>query len=295
MPRMMDDESPLAHWAHLCTTDVAALDPARTVAVLPVAATEQHGPHLPLSVDSDLLEGILARTRLPAEAPIYRLPSLPVGLSPEHAAFEGTLNLQASTALALWGDVAASVARSGVRKLVIFNTHGGHTGLMDVAAREWRLRHGLLVYSISWFNLPLRDLYGEDVMATVSPHEQRFGVHAGQVETAMMLALHPERVRMDRAATFESSSERRAQACPILGNGRSAKMAWAIQDYHPSGAVGDAAAATADLGHALLDAAAQALGQALLEVSSLPLGTVQSGPLDRPLGDSSAQTGMRDM
>lgn len=278
----MSDPAPhlLPQWADLCTTDFAQLDPERTVAVLPVAAIEQHGPHLPLSVDADILEGILgqAAQHLPPQGEVYRLPSQVVGLSTEHQAFVGTLTLRPETAMALWLDIGAAVARSGVRKLVLFNSHGGHAGLMDVVGRELRSRHHLLVYSISWYHLPLLDLQGQDANAQFSSHEHRFGIHAGQIETALMLALHPHKVRMDRAQNFVSTAQDRAQRCAILGNGRSAKLAWQMQDYNLQGAVGNAAAATAEQGQVLLLSAGRALAQALQEVVALPLSTLAPRP-----------------
>ncbi len=270
----------LPRWADLCTTDFAALDPQRTVAVLPVAATEQHGPHLPLSVDTDLTEAVLAAAapHLEVGAPVYVLPTQAVGLSPEHQRFAGTLTLTPETAIRLWCEIGESVARAGVRKLLLFNGHGGHTGILDVVARELRSRCDLLVYGASWFNLPLTGPDGQDLNAGFTPDEHRFGIHAGQIETAMMLALRPERVRMDRARDFASTSRERAQRYAVLGNGRSAKLGWQMQDYNPQGAVGNAAAATAGQGQALLEAAGRGLAQLLAEFVALPLATLCDGP-----------------
>ncbi len=269
------------HWAQLRTTDFAALDPERTVALLPVAATEQHGPHLPLSVDTDLVEGILAAARPMAapDLPVLQLPTQAVGLSPEHQGFAGTLTLRPQTLLALWSDLGESVARAGVKKLLLFNSHGGHSGIMDVVARDLRTRLGLLVVSCSWFNLPLLDGAGNDVSTRFPAHEHRFGIHAGQMETALMLALRPQDVHMEAARDFPSTSADRAQRYAVLGNGRSAKLAWQMQDYQPAGAAGNAAAATAEDGHALLDAAARGLAQLLAELVDLPLSTLHPAPL----------------
>lgn len=270
----------LRRWADLCTTDFTHLDPERTVAMLPVAAIEQHGPHLPLSVDADLVEGILtaAGSHLPDSCPAYVLPTQSVGLSPEHQRFPGTLTLRPETVLRLWTDIGESVARAGVRKLLIFNSHGGHAGIMDLVARDLRTRLDLLVYSASWFNLPLLDEQGQDLNARISPAEHRFGIHAGQVETSMMLALKPELVRMEQAQDFPSTSKQRAGQYSILGNGRSAKLAWQMQDYHPQGAVGNAALADAATGRELVEAAGRSLAQLLQELSQLPLSTL----VDRP-------------
>jgi len=265
------DQSPnlkARFWADLSTQEFDQLDKARTIAVLPVAATEQHGPHLSVSVDTDLLEGVIhgALPHLAPELPVLFLPTQPVGLSPEHTLFAGTLSLSAHTIINLWTDIAESIAKTGIRKLVLLNSHGGNVGVMDLVARDVRARLNMLVYSVSWFNLPL----GAAVEQMFTAHEHRFGIHAGQIETAMMLALKPERVRMDLAENFASASEQRAQQFEILGNGKSAKLGWQIQDYNPAGAVGNALAATAEQGHAVLQAAGLALARLLAEIDQTP-------------------------
>ncbi|WP_350296169.1 creatininase family protein [Limnohabitans sp. Rim8] len=269
-------------WAELTTADFAQLDLSRTVAVLPVAATEQHGPHLPLSVDTDLVDGVVQASLayLPADLSVLFLPTQAVGLSPEHARFPGTLTLRAETVIRLWTEIGESVAASGIQKLVLLNAHGGQVGVMDIVARGLRARFGMLVYSASWFNLPLLDATGQDVNAQFSAHEHRFGVHAGEIETSMMLALKPERVRMDKAQNFHSTSADRAAILPVLGNGRSAKLAWQMQDYNPLGAAGNAAAATAEKGRTLVSAAGKGLAALLEELAGLPnaILTDQIGP-----------------
>lgn len=269
---------PSRFWADLVTDDFATLDLDRVIAVLPVAATEQHGPHLPLSVDADIAQGVVQAClpHLPADLPALFLPPQAVGFSPEHRAFAGTLSLSADTLMRLWTEIAEGVVASGVRKLLIFNTHGGQVGVLDLVARDLRARLGMLVYSSSWFNLPLLDEAGQDVMTRFSAHEHRFGIHAGEIETALMLALHPQRVRMDRADDFRSSSEQRARDFSVLGNGRSAKLAWQTQDLNASGAVGNAAAATAENGRVVLDAAGRALARLLTEIDQLPSDTLRS-------------------
>jgi creatinine amidohydrolase len=264
------------YWSQLTTRDFAALDVAATVAVLPLGATEQHGPHLPLGVDTVLADGIVAASLplLPADLPVLFLPTQQIGLSPEHARFAGTLTLSAETVIRMWKEIGAGVARAGVKKLVLFNAHGGHVGAMDIAARELRAEHGLIVYSVSWFNLPLGDAAEQ-----FGAGEHRFGVHAGDIETSMMLALAPQQVRMAEAKNFRSTSEQRAADYAILGNGKSAKLGWAMEDYNPQGAAGNAAAATAARGQAVVDAAAEQLALLLAEVSRLPLDTANTGPL----------------
>ncbi|MFN3376411.1 MAG: creatininase family protein [Burkholderiaceae bacterium] len=264
---------PSHQWAHLVTTDFAEAQAsglaARTVAVLPVAAIEQHGPHLPLAVDATLLQGVIdaALPQLAPALPVLVLPPQNVGLSTEHTAFAGTLTLSPATVIALWSEIGACVARAGVKKLLLLNSHGGNVAVMDIVARELRQRHGLLTVSTSWFNLPLP----EAVQGLFSAEEHRFGIHAGAIETSMMLHLAPAQVRMAQAGHFRSRSQVRAERYAILGNGKSAKLGWAIQDYHASGAVGEAQAATAEHGRALVEAAGSALAALLTELVDLPL------------------------
>lgn len=270
---------PSRFWADLSTRDFAALHSAgqadQVVTVLPVAAIEQHGPHLPLSVDATLLQGVIdaALPLLPAGLPVLFLPPQNVGLSPEHIRFPGTLTLSPATVIALWTEIGECVARAGVKKLLLFNGHGGQVSVMDIVARELRTRCNLIVYSASWFSLPLPDA----VAGQFSAQEHRFGIHAGEIETSMMLHLAPATVHMAHAQNFRSTSQDRSERYAILGNGKTAKLGWQMQDYHPAGAVGDAAAATAGKGQAVVQAAAVQLVALLQELQALPLSTLVDG------------------
>jgi creatinine amidohydrolase len=263
-------------WADLSTRDFAQLDVARAIAVLPVAATEQHGPHLPVNVDTALVDGVVTATlaHLPDALPVLFLPTQAVGLSPEHQRFPGTLTLSAETVIRLWTEIGESVARAGIKKLVLLNSHGGQVSVMDIVARDLRARLDLLVYSVNWFNLPL----GSAVEGLFTAEEHRFGIHAGEIETSMMLALAPNQVDMAQAQNFASTSQQRAKQFEILGNGKSAKLGWQMQDYNPAGAVGNAAAATADKGRAVVQAAGQALARLLTELDQLPPDTLVQAP-----------------
>ena len=253
-------------WADLKSPDFARLDASATLAVLPVAAIEQHGPHLPLSVDTDLVNGVIASC-LPhlAGTPVLFLPTQTVGRSIEHVAFPGTLTLGAANLIQSWVDIGECVARTGIKKLVLLNSHGGNVSTLDIVGRELRARFGMTVLTVNTFSLPLpagvRQLFG--------PDEDRFGVHGGAVETSLMLALHPDKVDMAKAQDFHSSSQDRAQKFSILGNGSSAKLAWAAQDLNPHGAAGNAAAATAEKGIAVLQASGAALATLLKEIGQL--------------------------
>ena len=267
-------------WADLTTRDFAALQAspeiAQAVAVLPVAAVEQHGPHLPVSVDAALADGVIAAAlpHLPDDLPVLFLPTQQVGKSNEHLRFPGTLTFSIETLIRMWIELGECVARAGIKKLVLFNSHGGQVSVMDIVARELRVRHKLIVFSTNWFTLPL----GDAVNGLFPPDEHRFGIHGGDMETSMMLALQPQWVDMAQARDFKSTSRERAAKYPILGNGTSAKLGWQMQDYNPMGAAGNAAIASADKGHAVLEAAGRQLALLLAEVASLPLSTLRDGP-----------------
>ena len=270
---------PSRFWAQVSAYDFALAQTnglaADTVAVLPVGAVEQHGPHLPLSVDASLIDGVVAaaQSQLPADLPVLFLPPQNIGLSVEHTNYAGTLTLEPATLIALWTQLGACVARAGVKKLLLLNGHGGQVSVMDIVARELRIKHGLLVYSASWFGL-VDDAANQQFCA----HEHRFGIHGGEVETSMMLHLAPETVHMERAQNFASTSEVRAGKYHFIGNGRSAKLGWAIEDYNPAGAVGNSAAATAERGAKMVKSAAQGLVALLGEIHDLPLSTVGNQP-----------------
>ena len=235
------------YWADLTAAEFRTLDVSRTIAVLPVGAIEQHGPHLPLSVDRDIVEEIVARAvvRLD-ELPVLFLPTMPIGKSNEHIAFPGTLTLSAETLMRLWMEIGASVARAGVRKLVIFNGHGGNSAAMDIVARDLRARHGMLTASCSWYGLfDSTDLFDK--------RELVHGIHAGEGETSVMLAARGHLVDMSLAQDFGSRSEQWADDCDYIGVGSTpVKLGWLIQDLNRGGACGNAAAADAEKGELLL-------------------------------------------
>ena len=216
------------------------MDPARTIAILPTAAIEQHGPHLPVGVDTMINEGMLGhlRTVCPEHLDIRILPVMAVGKSNEHIHAAGTLTLSAQTALAAWQEIGLSVARAGVRKLVIVNSHGGNLDLISILARELRVRAGMLAVKCQWGNFGHPEgLY--------SDHERAYGIHGGDVETSLMLHFRPETVDMGRAKNFRSSAEETAIS-PI----GPVSYGWVSSDLNAAGTVGDASIATAEKGAA---------------------------------------------
>ncbi len=234
-------------WEELATTDFARLDPREAVAILPVAAIEQHGPHLPLGTDALICDAIIdeALARLGPAAPVLRLPTQRLGHSPEHASFSGTLSLRAETVLALWTDIGRAVAAAGVRKLLLFNSHGGQGALVDLVAQALRCEASMTVARCSYYRFSLPD-------GLISERERRFGLHGGQVETSLMLHIAPRLVRLDRARDFQSRAEPWDTAHPSLPIEAETGIGWRAEDLNPEGVTGDAAAASADLGARLL-------------------------------------------
>ena len=265
--------TPRRFWQDMSTQEFAELDAARVIAVLPVGAIEQHGPHLPVATDACINQGVLARAleQMPDDLPVTVLPMLPVGKSNEHIAFPGTLTLSAETLIRVWTEVGECVARAGIRKLVLFNSHGGQPQIMDIVARDLRVRHAMLVVAWSWYasGLPA-GLFDEA--------EVRHGIHAGAIETSMMLHLRPDLVRMDLAADFPPLMRELAGDYRHLSPTGAGRLAWMAQDLHPSGACGDASAADADRGRVLVEHAAQTLIALLREIDRYPLDRLRPGP-----------------
>ena len=261
------------YWSDLSTTDFDSLPIEEFLAVLPIGATEQHGPHLPLSVDCLIVQEIIqvALKVLQKETPVLVLPTQKVGLSTEHQAFKGTLTHSPELVIKTWMELADGVARAGVKKMLLFNSHGGHQGLIDLVAREIRAKHGMLVYSSSWYQLPIE----QKVLDLFDASEHRFGIHAGAIETSIIMATHPQLVDTRSFQNYPSSAQDRSEKYPILGNSKSAKLGWMIEDYNIHGAVGDLGQASADKGQALLQSAGLSLSQLILEILSLPMHTIK--------------------
>lgn len=257
---------PARSWLDLTTEELRARPMERAIAVLPVAAVEQHGPHLPLGTDTYIAQGYLDRVAalVPEHLDVWLLPVQAVGKSDEHDAFPGTLTLSAGTALAAWTEIGAGLHRAGCGKLVIVSSHGGNSALIDLVAGELRGRFGMVAVTTSWSRLGLPEgLFPGD--------EVRHGIHAGGIETALMLALRPDLVRREGIAQFEPRTVAMARDFAWLRAGRPAAFAWKTEDLHPSGALGDARLGTAEAGRAALDHGARAFVDLLAEVDRFRL------------------------
>jgi creatinine amidohydrolase len=257
---------PSRFWSDIPWPDFADGRAAQWIAVLPLAATEQHGPHLPLATDVVIAQAYLAAVHasLPASVPAVFLPIEEIGISTEHTNFPGTLSLTPEAALAQWRAIGESVARTGIRKLVMVTSHGGNSAAMDLVALDLRARLGMLVVTTGWhrFGYPA-NLFDRD--------EMRHGIHGGAIETAIMLAAAPDQVDMGKAADFVPASRAMADEFRWLNTLRPAPFAWMMEDLHPSGAAGNATRATADKGRALIAHGARGFCELLGEMQAFDL------------------------
>ena len=248
-------------WSEWRAPEFEAVDPMTTIAILPTAAIEQHGPHLPVGTDTMIAKGMLARFRAtcPDDIDPVILPVQAVGKSNEHLWARGTLTLSAQTALAAWTEIGLSVARASIRKILIVNSHGGNLDLVSILSRELRVEAGMLAVKCQWgsFGHP-EGMYPED--------EMRFGIHGGDVETSLMLAFHPDTVDMDAARDFRSSAA--TDAISPIGP---VSRGWIASDLNPAGVVGDASAASAEKGRATADHQVEGFIDLLRKVAEMPL------------------------
>ena len=265
---------PTKIWAEMSWRDFAAADMSQVVAVLPVAAIEQHGPHLPVGVDTFLNEGYLERAlaRTPAELPVLFLPVQAIGKSDEHIEYPGTLTLSHDTLIRAWTEIGDSVARTGCRKLIFMNSHGGNVPVIDIVARELRVRHRMLAVHAAWHRLGFPD-------GAISPKERAHGIHGGDAETSLMLAFRPDTVKMSEAIDFESAAVGFERDFKQLRVTQPIGMAWMASDLHELGVAGDASRATVERGEAIAESGADKFIDLLRDVLAFDLDRLRPGPL----------------
>jgi creatinine amidohydrolase len=256
------------HWTDFSAPEFDNIDPMKTIAILPIAAVEQHGPHLPVGTDMILNQGCLDLLieRAPADLDIRILPIQQVGKSNEHIWAKGTVTHTAHTLIDAWFELGQSVSRAGVKKLVFINSHGGNEEIMGIVARELRVREQMLVVKSGWTRFQPPDGMLSDV-------EKRHGIHAGDLETSLMLAFHPELVHLDKLQDFRSIAARDEQHYKYLRPTGTHAYAWIASDLNPNGAVGNALNASAERGRIFADAEVAGMLELLAEVERFPLPT----------------------
>src|SRR6202045_1587229 len=273
MFRSMTSTVPSRDWTEIHWPDIAGDEPARWIAVLPLAATEQHGPHLPVGTDVMITQAYLARVRelLPDSIPATFLPLQRVGISTEHIGYPGTLTLPTEVALQSWMALGECVARAGIKKLVMVTSHGGNSAAMSLVAQDLRARCGLLAVTTGWSRLSAPE-------GLFSAPELQHGVHGGAAETSIMLARFKQHVRHEAIADFRSAGIAMEKDYRWLSPHRPAPFAWQAQDLHRSGAVGDATQASAEKGERLLDHGARAFCELLADVDRFDMQTLANVP-----------------
>jgi creatinine amidohydrolase len=265
---------PKRDWTEMSWEDFAAGETRRWIAVLPLAATEQHGPQLPVGTDAYIADAYLERARrlIPAELPVVFLPVQRIGQSDEHLEYPGTLTLSGATVIRAWTEIGESVRRAGVCKLMLITSHGGNVAAMDLVARDLRARLGMLVVTCGWHRFGYPD-------GVFDAAERRHGIHAGDIETSLMLAGRPDTVEAGKSADAVPASIAMEREFRWLNSSRPAGFGWMTQDLHVSGAVGDSTLATAQKGSSALDHGARAFVELLHEIDRFDLDRLKAGPL----------------
>jgi creatinine amidohydrolase len=244
---MHGDIPPARFFPYLSWPQVKALpNKANIPIVQPIGAIEQHGPHLPLIVDSAIASAVVGRAlhQLNPAIPAYALPPLCYGKSNEHDPFPGTLTLSAQTLSALLTEIAEGLYKLGFRKFVLVNAHGGQPQVLEIVARDLHVRWpNFDVFPLSVWRAP------HCAAQVVGEQEYTQGIHAGDVETSVMLALLPHQVNMGKAVRelpqpFASNS--------LLSLEGKLPVAWKMTDLSDSGVIGDATVSTAAKGEAIL-------------------------------------------
>ena len=261
-------------WMEMAWPDFRDADMANVIAVLPVAAVEQHGPHLPVGVDTFINEGYLRRmvALLPDDLPVLVLPVQQIGKSNEHLHFPGTLTLSAETCIRAWTEIGESVFRAGCRKLVIVNSHGGNVAIIDIVTRDLRVRLGMLAVAASWHRFGYPD-------GILSEQEKVHGIHAGDAETSLMLAFRPDTVKREEIRDFVPASVAMEREFKWLRATQPVGFGWMAQDLCAAGAMGDAASGTAEKGEACADHGAASFVELLRDVARFDPARLPKGPL----------------
>ncbi|ASY57654.1 creatininase family protein [Sinorhizobium sp. CCBAU 05631] len=243
--------------------DILPAERRNWIAVLPLGAHEQHGPHLPFETDRLIAEGIVDRiiAGMPDGLPATFLPAEPVGYSIEHIDVAGTRTIAYGEAIARWLGIAEGLSRLGIRKFVMLNAHGGNSPLMTVVATEARIRFGMLAVATSWTRFGQPDGW-------IGPDEKAIDIHGGDIETSVMLTLHPDKVDMAKARNFPSRQSEFQQRFKHLRAYGLHAFGWKMADLNPDGAAGNAAAATAERGEALLGHAVTGIIELLKDVQA---------------------------
>lgn len=261
----------LFFWNEMTTYDFEGVSKETTIAILPLASTEQHGPHLPIATDTVINNGMLAelQRQIPDHLDVLVLPTQEIGKANEHKYGLGTLSLSAPLLIEAWTAIGEKVSEAGVKKIVLINSHGGNSDIMSIVGREMRVRFDMMAVTTQWgrFGNP-EGLY--------SVREQQFGIHGGDVETSLMLHFRPDLVRMDKAKDYVSVTENMVDDYKHIRPAGKHGLSWIARDLNPEGTVGEASKATAAKGAATAKAQVAGFIELLEDVKKFPLSQLYS-------------------
>ena len=274
MPNVNNPPSSLqgnVYWAELTTQSFGSINTESTIALLPVAAIEQHGPHLPLDTDVQICRGLVKQVMANKATgqQLIALPLMEIGESSEHSNFPGTLSFSPEHLIPLWTSLGKQIQKVGIKKLLILNTHGGQPTIVDLVAQRLRTEDQMLVVGVNSFRLGIPD----DLF---DPQEITNGIHAGEIETSMMLHLNPSAVEKDLSENFVSDSPLTNGRHPHIGLGGFARASWQAQDLTRQGAIGNASKADPERGALLIEHMVNKILQVLSDMARFPLSSLRS-------------------
>ena len=260
-----------AYWAELTTQSFGFVNAESTIALLPVAAIEQHGPHLPLNTDAQICDGLVKRVMANAARgqKIIALPLMEIGESSEHRDFPGTLSFLPEHLISLWTSLGKQVQKVGIKKFLILNTHGGQPSIIDLVTQRLRTEDQMLAVGINSFGLGVPD-------GLFDAQEITNGLHAGEIETSMMLYLNPSAVKMELSENFLSRSPLGTGSHKHIGPSGLGHTAWQAQDLNPKGAVGNASNADPERGAVLIKHMVDKILEVLGDMTRFPLSNLHN-------------------
>jgi creatinine amidohydrolase len=255
----------------LTWSEIEAMPAKENVVIIqPIGAIEQHGPHLPLIVDSAISMGVLGKalTQLESDIPAFALPCLYYGKSNEHWHFPGTITLTAQTLLLVIKETAESIYRSGFRKLILMNSHGGQPQIMEIIARDLHQEYeDFSVFPLFTWRVP------NITSQLLTPKELELGIHAGDAETSLMLSLLPKQVKMELAIP---EYPRNLPENSLLSLEGKLPFPWLTKELTESGEMGDPTAATKKKGDRILASLADGWTQLIRDVYKFKKNVLES-------------------
>ncbi|EIJ80420.1 Creatininase [Bacillus methanolicus PB1] len=247
----------------LTSKQVEELPKQKALVILPIGAVEQHGPHLPIYTDSLIAEGVLKAVcnYLNEDDNIWILPAIPYGKSTEHLGYAGTISLSGSTLQLIVKDIATSLQKSGFRKLVLFNTHGGNHDLLNMIARDIRIETGLITFRLNSYDFDV----AEDI---ITKQEAAYGIHGGEVETSLVLSFKSEWVKKELCPSEIMQFPMKIKHLQLKGNNY---FAWKMEDISNTGILGNARKATKEKGEKIIGRLSEILAQVLREMAEFEI------------------------